>query len=326
MQEIEIHIKMKKYIQASFLLLALALFSSASAFSYPSQVTNVRAIPIGETSVQVSWNEATSAEDIIIGYRVYYGRTSVQDLDATYDNDVFASGSKSIIVGDLTPSTDYYFAVTALDSEENESEKYSVEIMATTKGDIIDQTPEPEDIPEPEVEAPEENTEEPEIIEEPEVLPEEPPVVEEPEVFGPEVPEGLRPSAPDIVAPLEAMNLSADMSQISSNSTVLLSWAKSINIDNDVTDQILYVRKNLGPWDSGYSIGKDLETIELDVERGAMYEFKVETTDGAGNISESRVYSFSTELSKSGPANVMGIAVAIFILFGLGMMAVRRRS
>ncbi len=338
---------MKKQILASLATLSLlTVFGAVSAFSYPSQVKGVRVVPVGETGLQLSWEEATSAEDIIIGYRVYYGLTSVQDKNAAYDDDVFVSGSRTVTLQNLTSGIEYFIAVTALDSEENESEQYSVEKSVMTQGEapveeeIIPLEPEvieePEVVTEPEVIVdPNEFLEpeviiepeitEPEIVEEPFVI-EEPIVIEEPEVFGPEVPEYLRPAAPDVVAPIEAMDLRADTARISDDSIAVLSWAKSLNVDGDVTDQILYVRKNMSSWDNGYSIGADLVTLELDVERGTIYEYKIVTLDGAGNEAESAIYSFSTELTQSGPAGFMGIAVAIFVLFGLGMIAARRQS
>lgn len=355
---------MKKNLFGLYLgLCTVSLISTASAFSYPSQVKGVKVIPISETSVQASWDEATSAEDIIIGYRIYYGVNSVQDADAVYDDDMFVSGDRTAVIENLEPGTDYYFAVTALDSEENESERYSVEKKVTTLGEkYVEPEPEPEPTcddgilngneedtdcgggcapcytePEPTCDdgilnGSEEEidcggdmcdpcvTPEPEITEEVETE-----IIEEPEIFGPEVPEHLKPAAPDVIAPIEATQLSVDVSRIDKESIVTLNWIKSPNINGDVADQVLYVRKNMGSWDDGYSIGKDLESTVLDIEKGAIYEYKIITLDEAGNESESSVYSFSTELVKAGPAGALGIAVAIFMFFGLGSMAIRRK-
>lgn len=349
---------MKRYTLGLLsVITALGIFSIANAFSFPSQVSGVRAVPLGETSVLVSWGEATSAEDIIIGYRVYYGLNSVQEEGATYDDDIFVSGKQSNTISNLIPGTTYYFAVTALDSEENESESYSLEVSTTTQGEApVEEIPATCDDgimngneegidcggdtcetcyiePEPTCDDGIMNGLEEDVdcggeckdCFAPEEKIEEPILAEEPEVFGPEVPDKFRPAAPDLVAPIEAMNLKSDVSSIEKAGIVALSWNKSLDIDKDVVDQIVYVRKNMGNWDSGYSIGKELETIEIDVEREAMYEYKIVTTDAAGNEAESEVHSFSTQLVQSGPAGYMGIAVAIFMLFGLGLMAAKRR-
>ncbi len=432
-----------KYIFRTAILLSLgALLGVSYAFSLPSQVTGVQATQSGNGSAQVSWTEAESAEDIIIGYRVYFGTTSVQEEGETYDDEVVVYGGVETTIEGLLPSTTYYFSVTALDSEENASENYSAEaelllsagvavetctdrikngteegvdcggtceacptctdkIKNGTEEDVdcggtcqacvpLEIEIECKDLPEKltacevyectfshpitraalvrtisgikdgtcrytetiaqdkrmECRFPEAkyvamgkyyrdvmsgtSTEnllgkslqsgECAILEGVEaVFPEE-------EQFGPEKPEEFKPAAPDTTAPIEALNLSVDASKIKSDGMALLSWEKSLDLDNDVTDQILYLREELGPWDNGYSIGKATETLELDVEAGKNYEFKIATLDAAGNATESRVYSFSTKLTESGPAGMYGVLLAIIALGIFALFSARRRA
>jgi hypothetical protein len=404
----------------------MAFFSMVSAFSLPSQVQGVQVQKAGDTSVRVSWNEAESAEDIIIGYKVYFGKTSIQGVGETYDDDSVVYGGIETTIEGLLPNTKYYFAVTALDSEENESANYSaeVEFLLPSSENIPTSVEEPvipkeiskeieckllsekfvgcepytcdfthpmkgekltrtidgtidgtcryrEMMPENmklECRFPEEmqivmaqyyqkvmkgeETENliqkalnnkqcyilqndgldmfPEVVKKEEVLLEEEmidPAVDIPkETFGPEKPEEFKPAAPDTIAPIEAVSLLADTKKISADGIVVLSWKKSLDLDHDLVDQILYVREGLGTWDSGYSIGKDIETLELDVQEGKNYEFKVVSVDTAGNRAESRVYSFSTKLAQSGPAGMIGVFVAILVLGVLGLFSARRRA
>jgi len=421
------HTNMKYIFRTATLLSLGALLGVSYAFSLPSQVTGVQVNQVENGSVRVNWQEAESAEDIIIGYRVYFGTTSVQEEGDTYDDEVVVYGGVETTIEGLLPKTTYYFAVTALDSEENASENYSAEVSLLlseevaveptctdeikngTETDIdcggtceacvpleIEKEIACKDLPEKltACEAYEcafahpitreelvrtisgivegtcryketisqdkwmecrfleekhvamgkyyedvmsgKNTEnllgkslqsgECAILEglgavfpEEEVLPEK-------EEFGPEKPEEFKSAAPDTTAPMEALNLSVDTAKIKSDGIALLSWEKSLDLDNDVTDQILYLREELGSWDNGYSIGKTTETLELDVEAGKNYEFKVATTDAAENSTESRVYSFSTKLTESGPASMYGVLLAIIALGIFALFSARRRA
>lgn len=420
---------MKTFFSVLSLALTVSFFSIAQAFSLPSQVESVQIQKVSENSVRVSWREAESAEDIIIGYKVYFGTSSVKEEGETYDDEVMVQGGIETTIENLLPGTTYYFSVTALDSEENESENYSAEVEFLLEQVLTEEPEEEIEIIE-EVVVEEEDSQSnipckllPEkfltcaaytcdfihpmkadimtrsitgmvdgkcefietmpnderlechvdadmqvtlsqyyqqilegketeniieqamekkqcvllgkgglavtplveeiipVVEEVLVMP-----MEEEESFGPEKPEEFKSAAPDVTAPVEAMNLSVDTKKIESDGMVVLSWEKSLDLDQDVVDQVLYLRTGLGNWDSGYSIGKDLETMELDVEKGENYEFKVISVDTAGNESESRVYSFSTKLAQSGPAGMFGIVLAILSLGILGFFSARRRA
>lgn len=415
-----------------------AFFGLVYAFSLPSQVENVQVHQVEVNSVRVNWREAESAEDIIIGYRVYFGTTAIQEAGETYDDEVVVYGGVETVIEGLTPGTTYYFAVTALDSEENASENYSAEVeFLLPEGEVPTEPlptctdkikngnetdidcggvceacapPEPEKVIECEdlpvklmgclpyecsfthpitekklmrtISGVKEGTcryketisdtkwmecrfssEEQVLMGKyyqdvmsgtstenllgkaleagvcamlegdkavfpgDEVLPEKGNTeIQEEEKFGPETPEEFKPAAPDTTAPIEAFNLSVDTAKIKSNGIAVLTWEKSLNLDDDVVDQILYVREDLGAWDEGYSIGKGLEILEIEVEGGKNYEFKITTVDITGNASESRIYSFSTKLTQSGPAGMYGMILAILFLGIFGLFSARRRA
>lgn len=205
--------------------------------------------------------------------------------------------------------------------------------------DLLDETPLEE--------APETTTDEeeevplvfPELTTPPLTEPEAPIVLDVPDLFPSESgtfdpdpvvneKEEAKPSAPtaDHIAPIDATNFIADTSTVPSEKSVLLSWEKSLNISNDVVDQILYVRENLGDWDDGYSIGPNLEEIMLDVEDEFNYQVKIVTMDKNGNRSNGATVSFSTQLPQSGPAGMFGAGAALIVLVVLGLTVARRRT
>jgi len=145
-----------------------------------------------------------------------------------------------------------------------------------------------------------------------------PPIEEEP-VFEEEV----KPSAPDNVAPLEAQNLRADTSEVASSNQVTLNWEPALDLDSDIADQVLYTRTGIGSWDEGYSLGKTLSSTTMDVQPNQNYQVRLVTVDTSGNESEGAVFSFSTNLSQTGPGTV--IALAIAMLIGMMMLLSSRR-
>lgn len=411
---------MKKVFSIISVACFLFLVGVVNAFSLPSQVEGVQVQKASNNSVRVSWREAESAEDIIIGYKVYFGTTSIQEKGETYDDEVVVYGGVETMIENLLPGTTYYFAATALDSEENESENYSMEVefllpvleevsepvekeklneeispqkdiackllpekfitceeymcrfvhpmtsqgmTRTIEGVIGEECKFTETMPNDErleCSFPEEmqitmaqyyqkiiggqeteNVLQQAIddgqciilgkgdlvpIEKDVVLPQKEDTFSEQESFGPEKPEEFKSAAPDTIPPLEAMNLSVDSQRIQSEGVAVLSWEKSLDLENDMADQILYLKEGLGAWDSGYSIGKTIETLELDVDKGQNYEFKVVSVDGTGNRSESRVFLFSTKLPQSGPAGMIGVFIALFVVGTLGILSARRRA
>lgn len=85
----------------------------------------------GLRSVNVSWDAPTTRSDgspldDLSGFRIYYGTTSNSYTQSVTVND---ANSTSHVVSNLTPGT-YYFAVTAFDGGNNESD-YSTEVSLT---------------------------------------------------------------------------------------------------------------------------------------------------------------------------------------------------
>ncbi len=309
-------IKISTKISRNFLfgVLGLMLATPLFAVNPPSQVTGVKATLVSDspTSVQLDWNEATSEEAWVVGYRIYYGKTSVKDTNSFYENDIeFNSDKTSYVVKNLEPGNKYYFAITAFDDEMNQSTNYSEEVFLELPATENTTTEEPV-VEEPVIEEPvneepavtEPITEEP-IVEEPVVEPE---PVEQPT----EPVEEPKSSAPmDVFPPVDATNLKIDKKNLENKNQVVLKWKKSANTEGDVKDQVLYVKKN-NKWDGGLSLGKDLEETVLDVEKNKKYEAKIVTIDNDGNQSNGAVVKFSTEkLASSGPLSNLSIFIAI---------------
>ena len=407
----------------------------AQAMIAPGEVNNVKATP-EENKITLSWDEASDEDGVVVGYKIYYGTESVQTEDDSYADEITVPDQTSYTVEGLRSRVQYFFALTALDDEENESETYSAEVSATPLAANQTEAPvaEPESTPEPETtdspaivsaeqvsnteilitmskpvqlkggnasfifeqkdtgrevaiissvangemvtltftesaldigkvytvtasslvedlngqpvrsgitdtaeftaqffEPPKPEPPAPEPIIEPEPTPE-PPIPEPTEEENPvdsdywvsEQPHEVAPPQ-DTNPPLDATQLKVDASQLSSQKKVLLSWQGALDLENDISDQILFVRKGLGQWDSGLSLGKYTSDIELDVEINQNYQIRIVTTDTSGNSSGGAVLSFSTNLIDSGPGG--SIVVLLFAAFvGLFLIAASRRT
>jgi hypothetical protein len=104
----------------------------------------------------------------------------------------------------------------------------------------------------------------------------------------------------DSKAPQDVQGIAVNSSNLSSKKTVLISWKKALDLDNDIADQILYTQKNNSDWDGGVSLGKDENSLNMSVELNKSYKIKIVVIDGFDNASDGKVFSFSTKLSKSG--------------------------
>jgi len=104
----------------------------------------------------------------------------------------------------------------------------------------------------------------------------------------------------DSKAPQDVQGIAVNSSNLSSKKTVLISWKKALDLDNDIADQILYTQKNNSDWDGGVSLGKDENSLNMSVELNKSYKIKIVVVDGFDNASDGKVFSFSTKLSKSG--------------------------
>ncbi len=376
---------------------------SAQEIFFPSEVVNVEAVPgIGEISL--SWDAATDQDGVIVGYKVYYGTSSVQTEEDSYDDEVNVVNKNSVVLKNLENGANYFFAVTAIDDEENESETYSSEVSVLLNVDKaprivsvqnisekeleIEMSKEMAEVPFPEAILVEKIKEEGNIIlnlvsaqtngntiiveslesfvagqkylvtassaiedkegnpvasgvtdhlefmaEEIFVVEPEPAVViepyfepiepEQPEIFGPIQEELPHETAPiDEIAPIDGTDLEIDSTKLKVENVIVLNWERSLDLDGDVSDQILYTKVGLGEWDTGFSIGKNLNSIEVEVVLEENYEIKLVTVDEAGNESKGISTSFSTKLAKSGSD---GFVVALLVAILVGFMVVLNR-
>lgn len=119
---------MKKFI---FLSLIATLSLSAQAVQaqiYPDDVEGLSA-EAGNQNVVLSWTQADDADGIVLGYKVYLGTESVQEPGDAYDTEILTNDSlPTFTVENLQNDVTYFFAVTALDDEGNESLNYSLEV------------------------------------------------------------------------------------------------------------------------------------------------------------------------------------------------------
>ena len=119
----------------SFLALPLAMAQEAQL---PSDVINLEAIG-DDASVELSWPPAEDPDGVVLAYRIYYGTSSVQTADDFYTETVDTpTPDTTYRIDGLSNGLDYYFAVTALDDEENESLNYSPEASAQPRSVAAD--------------------------------------------------------------------------------------------------------------------------------------------------------------------------------------------
>lgn len=116
-------------------------------------------------------------------------------------------------------------------------------------------------------------------------------------------------------------NLVVDITPLKAEGTVMVSWSQ-IGIPS-IADQIIYVKKNNGPWDNGYSFGPSTNTITLEVEKNTKYEIKVVAVDTNGTESAGQNAAFDTTLTKSGGSNLL---VLIITVLAGGVFILTRRS
>lgn len=123
----------KSFVMVSIgMMLMMMLAPSAMAQADtepPSDVENVRAVA-GDSMITLTWNVATD-NDVVAGYKVYFGTEPVVEPGQEYETSVDAGNKISYDLEGLTNGTTYYMAVTAYDPAGNESENYSVEVSAT---------------------------------------------------------------------------------------------------------------------------------------------------------------------------------------------------
>jgi hypothetical protein len=286
------------------ILFMFTFSNTALAIEPPSEVKSLSATLGEQNEVILSWDEAESVDGVIIGYKIYFGTTSVETRDDVYDDEIEISATTSYSIPNLPTGKTYYFAITALDDEMNESDNYSEE--ASLEIPVISEEPNNEPTEEPVVEDP--------IIKDPIM---EEPVYEDPFLNQQPPAQEETHSSPimDTTPPIEVTFLNVDKSTLKSQKSVSISWQKSANLDGDVVDQIFYSKIGNGDWDSGYSIGKSLEEMVFDVEQDKNYQVKIVTVDSNGNKSAGKIISFSTEtLANSGPAGTLALIIALSVI------------
>ncbi len=121
---------------ATMLMLIAAPAAMAQDTELPTDVENVRAVA-DDSAVKLTWNVAKD-NDIVAGYKVYYGKEAVTEPGQDYESNVDAGNKISYMLEGLDNGTTYYFAVTAYDVTGNESENYSVEVSATPMSGAAD--------------------------------------------------------------------------------------------------------------------------------------------------------------------------------------------
>lgn len=286
---------------------AVISLMSASVFAYsvPEEVQNPTASE-KDGNIYLEWDPGFSADDVIIGYKIYYGVNSVQTEDDFYDNEIVTGVETNYTFEGLEKGVPYFFAVTALDSQENESATYSKEASFVLAADEVVVEPEQPVIEEPVIEEP--------IIEEP--------IIEEPVIETPSQQVEASESI-DTIAPLDATALKVDTTNLD-NGVVTILWTKSRDLDYDVQDQVIFMKKGLAPWDGGVSVGKNIEQMRLDVEPNQNYEIRVITIDQSGNESEGVSVVFSTQLAQSGAGSYMPFLIGATIM--LFFIAWKRRA
>jgi len=319
-----------KIISASIVtfLMSFAFFvAKAQEFPVPpNEIQNVKATA-GDGFVTLEWDRGTDPDGVVVGYKVYYGTRAVSSENDKYADEIDVGNVLTYKIENLTNGTPYFFGITGIDDENIEGETYSVEVSATPVAPETEtpSSPAPEEVTPAPQEVTPPATETPAPIEEEVVTPPEettPPAVQPEGAFeGP-----AYPAAPvDEVAPLDASGLAVDSSRLEKENIVVIHWTPSPNIDGDAVDQVLYTRRGTEVWDSGYSLGMDLNSLELEVDQDQNYEVKVVTVDKSGNESQGTTLSFSTALSATGPGvtgTVIALSVALFC--GLAIWGRRR--
>ena len=137
-------------------LISALVFATQITFAAgtPEDVTGLDATAIDANSIGLTWNTAKDGDGGSVDhYRIYHGSTSVFEAgEGEYDSTTDTPGNTtSYVVDELNPNTPYYFSVTAISSDDLESEQYSLEASATTMAGADEEVPEGTDTTSPTV-------------------------------------------------------------------------------------------------------------------------------------------------------------------------------
>ncbi len=148
---------MKTNLQKILAFVSIAMLNTGLAqaadfdTTAPADVSNVVVEKVTEDSIELSWDKAS--DDTAIGnYKIYFGKSSVQVDGGYYDEEVLTGDADTqYTLENLDSGATYYIAVTALDTNENESYNYSIEVEATTEQkEVLHYAPEDEQVEEDE--------------------------------------------------------------------------------------------------------------------------------------------------------------------------------
>lgn len=122
----------------SISIISALLFGASVAYAagIPENVTSLKGTAVDSTSISLTWKASKDADGgLVKNYRIYYGKISVLEAGkGDYEKQVDTpSNTNSFTVTGLTANTKYYFAATAISSDNKESAEYSLEANATTK-------------------------------------------------------------------------------------------------------------------------------------------------------------------------------------------------
>lgn len=129
--------RMFTFMRTATLSLFIIPFSILAA--PPTDITNLTGTA-SDGLVELTWDTA-SDDGVILGHKIYYGTTSIDDMgeDDYYDQEVLTDSSDTTFTLEgLSNGVNYYFTVTAIDEEGIESVAYSNEIMLTPSSSAID--------------------------------------------------------------------------------------------------------------------------------------------------------------------------------------------
>jgi len=111
----------------------------------PSDVENLKA-EAGNQKITLTWDASTDNQQIK-GYNIYYGTETVNETSGAYTVSISAENVTSYEITGLINGTKYYFALTAVDTSNNESDYYSDEVSATSGETQNTDTVEPSEDP-----------------------------------------------------------------------------------------------------------------------------------------------------------------------------------
>ncbi len=291
----------------------------------PSDVEGLKAAGANE-SIKLSWNASTD-DTGIKGYRIYYGLESVTVDGGKYMFTKDVSNVVSDTIDNLSNGVPYYFAITAVDTSNNESEFYSVEVSATPEG-ATSETAEDTAATEPAVETTtEENdqsivdsidTEEQDALDENQsgndndtaatttttVQTETKTETQAEEAQVEEVAKLLEPIISNFVAKVEEEN------------KVRVSWTLSQG-DNNLKDQIFYQSEDGKNFDSGKSLGTIVRDYLIsNLSPGKTYTFKMIPIDLEGKEGTAVTTSITLPQTGAGIAGLIAVSMGVAGIFG----------